>query len=72
MISRLGQLGNVGYRPDVLHKEFPEYHENFWVVGTFEPAGEFQTAGDQEVGHAEEVFAEQDPSVSTAGINGGG
>ena len=60
------------YRPVVLHKEFQEYHENFRVVGTFEPAEEFQTAGEQGVGHAEGDFAEQNPSVSTTGINGGG
>ena len=60
------------YRPAVLHKEFQEYHGNFRVVGTFEPAEEFQAAGEQGVGHAEGDFAEKNPSVSTAGINGGG
>ena len=60
------------YRPAVLHKEFQEYHENFRVVGRFEPAEEFQATGEQGVGHAEGDFAEQNPSVSTTGINGGG
>ena len=60
------------YRPAVLHKEFQEYHENFRVVGTFEPAEEFQAVGEQGMGHAEGDFAEQNPSVSTTGINGGG
>ena len=62
----------MGYRPAVLHREFPEGRGDFRVVRTFDPAGEFRTSGDQEVGHAEGGFAKQDPSVSIAGINGGG
>lgn len=33
------------YRPAVLHEDFPEYHENFRVAGTFEPVEGFQAAG---------------------------
>ena len=68
----------MGYCPAVLHGEFPEYGENSRVVEAFELAGEFRTdggfgmAGGQEVGHAEEGFAGQGPSVLTAGIIGGG
>ena len=60
------------YRPAVLHKEFQEYHENFRIVGTFEPAEEFQAAGEQGVDQSEGDFAEQNPSVLTVGINDGG
>ena len=41
-------------------EEFPEYPENFRVVGVFQ------------VGLAEGDFAEQNPSVLATGINGDG
>ena len=63
-------LGNVEYRPIVLHKEFQEYLGNFRVVGTFEPAEEFQATGEQGVGYSEGNFAEQNPSELIIGING--
>ena len=65
-------LGNVEYRPVVLHKEFQEYLGNFRVVGTFEPPEEFQAAREQGVDQLEGDFAEQNPSESTIGINDGG
>ena len=65
-------LGNVEYRPVVLHKEFQEYHGNFRVVGTFEPAEEFQAAGEQGVDHSEGDFAEQNPSELIIDISNDG
>ena len=66
-------------------EEFPEYPENFRVVGMlgfveeFRAAGEFQVlveefqaAGEFQVWRAEGDFAEQNPSVSATGINGDG
>lgn len=53
-------------------EEFPEYPENFRVVGALGPTEEFQAAGEFQAGHAEGDFAEQNPSVSTTGINGDG
>lgn len=55
----MGRLGDMGYCPAVLHEGF-------------RTDGGFGMAGDQGVGHAEEGFAGQGPSVLTAGIIGGG
>jgi len=65
-ILLLGPLGDIRYCPAVLHGGFPKYGESFRTDGGF------GMAGNQEVGHAEEGFGEQGPSVLTAGIIGGG